>query len=260
MPPLPDPSPAIALVTGAGRGLGRHLALELANQGLQVAALGRKPADLEGLAAEAGNGRIHPVIADVSDAGALREAFAKIDKDLGPIDTLINNAAVYPHRDFLEETPESFQQTMSINLGGMVAVSMFALERMVEQGRGRIINVTSYADVRPAHLSSAYSVSKGAGRILTRAMIADLGDRFPDIVINDWIPGALNTGMGIPDGHEPAQAARWGVSLALWRDRALTGAVFMENREELPMVSFKRRLFNKVSGQGQSSRKILPLD
>lgn len=256
MPPETPPAPAIALVTGAGRGLGRALALELAARGLRVAAMGRTGADLETLAQQEGQGRIYPVVADVADAQALRAGFEAIDRDLGPVDTVINNAAVYPHRDFLEETPESFQQTLAINLGGMVAVSQLSLARMVEAGQGRIVNVTSYADRRPVQLSSAYSVSKGAGRILTRAMVADLGDRFPDIVINDWIPGALNTAMGIPEGHEVAEAAKWGAGLALWRARDLNGVVFVENREELPALSFKRRLFNKLTGQSPAPRVI----
>lgn len=255
MPPPPDPEPRIVLVTGAGRGLGRALTLELAGRGLTMAALGRNRADLDALAAET-KGRIHPVLADVADPDALRAAFAEIDVALGPVDTLINNAAIYPHVDFLDETPESFAATMAVNLGGIVACSMLALERMTQTGFGRIVNVTSFADRRPTHLASAYSVSKGAGRILTRAMVADLGDRFPNIVITDWIPGALNTAMGIPNGHDPAEAARWGASLALWRDPTLNGATFVEDTEMQEPTSLKRRLFDRFSGHRNPARRI----
>lgn len=252
------PAPEVAVVTGAGRGLGRHLAQELATQGLRVVALGRKIEDLEALADEtAGNaGTIVPMLADVSDVTELRAAFDRTHVELGPVDILFNNAAVYPHRDFLEETPESFQQVMDINLGGTVNCAMLALEHMVPRGRGRIINVATFAGNDPTYLASAYSVSKGACRILTKSMVRDLGDRFHDILINDWVPGALQTEMGLPDGTDPALAAKWGVALALWHDQDLNGVTFDRDCEQLPVLSLKRRLFNKLTGRTKAARRI----
>lgn len=248
------PQARLALVTGAGRGLGREMARKLAAQGVQVAALGRNLADVESLAAELPG--ITAIQGDVGDIQSLRAAFAQIDETLGPVDTLINNAAIYPHRDFLEETPESFMSTININLGGPAVCAMLALERMVARGHGRIVNVASFAGRKPTHLSSAYSVSKGAALILTQAMVTDLGDRFPDIVINDWVPGALNTSMGIPDGIPVEQAASWGVSLAMLRDRDLNGVTFLGDREQVPPQSFKRRLFYKLTGMARKPRQI----
>jgi NAD(P)-dependent dehydrogenase (short-subunit alcohol dehydrogenase family) len=247
----------IALVTGAGRGLGRALALRLAEKGLIVGALGRKVADLESLAAEAVHGRIVPLIADVANVKSLAQAFEALDRKAGPVDTLINNAAVYPHRDFLDETPESFMATVNVNLGGIVAASSLALERMVPRGTGRIVNVATFAGNAPTYLASAYSVSKGAARILTQAMVRDLGDRFPDIVITDWIPGVLRTDMGLPDGIEPAVSARWGAALALWHDPTLNGALFVEQDEHLPVTSFRRQIFDKLTGRGSKPRRIV---
>ena len=235
------------MVTGAGRGLGRELALELARRGIHVAAIGRQSGDLTSLAEEWPEGQVIPVVADVANPDAVREAFDQISQRLGPVEILINNAAVYPHRDFLDETPEQFMETVAINLGGMATCSMMALEHMVASGYGRIVNVVSFADIHPAHLSSAYSVSKGAGRILTKAMVTDLADRFPEIVINNWIPGALSTKMGIPDGHDPKKAAKWGAELALWHDPSIMGTTFVENREHLSQPSLKRRIFNALT-------------
>lgn len=249
-------SPETALVTGAGRGLGRALSLELARRGLRVAALGRSGADLDALAAEAPAGAILPVICDLEDIAALRRAFGQVGEAFGGLHLLINNAAVYPQRDILEETPESFSQTVAVNLGGTVACSLLALEGMTAQGWGRIVNVTSFADIRPVPRSSAYAVSKGAGRILTRAMVADLGPRFPDIVISDWAPGALRTRMGLPDGTDPAEAAVWGANLALQTERSFNGAVFAQNRETLPGQPRLRRFLGKLTGRGPVARVL----
>lgn len=234
-----DLTKGIAVITGAGSGLGRALAVELACK-MPVVGFGRRLETLQETARLAGD--FTPMQVDVADPQAVSEAFAQI----GPVSVLINNAAVYPRRDFLQESGDSFARTMQINLGGMVNCSHAALQTMVQTGEGRILNVASFADIAPLPASSAYSVSKGAGRILTRALVADLGDRFPDIVITDWLPGMLATDMGIPDGLHPETAAKWGVKLALWHDATLNGVTFEMDYELLPPQSLKRRLKNKL--------------
>ena len=234
------PADGIAIVTGGGSGLGRALARRLAQDGFTVAITGRRPEALAETAAR--SARIFPVPLDVAEAGAVADEFARLARDHGPIALLVNNAAVYPRRDFLDETPESFSQTVAINLGGTVNASHAALGDMVQTGHGRILNVATFADLDPLPCSSAYAVSKGAARILTRALLADLADRFPGIVISDCVPGMLNTGMGIPDGVPPERAAEWGVALACDRDPTLSGTVFEMNRELLPQRGLKGRV------------------
>ena len=229
----------LAVITGAGGGLGRALALELCARGLRVAGLGRRQATLAQTAALPGPG-FSAHVCDVADPAAVEETFA----DLGPVALLINNAAIYPRRDFLDETGASFLETVAINLGGTASCSRAALTSMVDAGRGRILNVATFADLAPLPASSAYSVSKGAARILTRALVADLGDRFPNIVISDWMPGMLATKMGIADGLAPEVSARWGAELALWHAPELNGATFEMDREILPGRGLKSRLKN----------------
>ncbi len=246
----------VAVISGAGTGLGRALALELASRGMQVAGLGRRQGPLEEVAATEQAGRFTPYIVDIADAEALALVFADIHRDLGQPGLLINNAAIYPHRDILDETADSFMQTIGINLGGAFNCCHSVLPGMVDRGYGRIINIGSFADIRPAPLSAGYSVSKGAVRILTRSLVADLGDRFPDIIINDWMPGVLNTEMGLPDGIDPKDAAVWGANLALWHARDLNGVTFDRNQEKMPLVSFKRRIFNRVTGRRAVPRSL----
>ena len=230
----------LALVTGAGSGLGRALAIELAGRGLPVAGLGRRADALAETARLAGPD-FHAFPCDIADFDALRAAFAKADA-IAPLTLLINNAALYPHRDFLDETPESFMATMQVNFGGTLAATRLALDRFVPTGFGRILNVATFADLHPLPTAAAYSTSKGAARTLTRALTADLADRFPDIVITDWMPGMLATTMGIPDGLPPEVSAKWGAELALWHDPALTGATFEQDREILPPQGLKSKL------------------
>lgn len=244
----------VAVVTGAGDGLGKALTCGLLAQGLTVAGLvGRHQETLDAVAATAPGGRFLPVKADVSDPVAVAAAFDHIRAEAGAVTILINNAAVFPHRDILDETPDSFMQTVAVNLGGPFACCRAALDDMIAQGFGRIVNLGSFADIAPAPTAAAYSVSKGAARILTRAMVADLQDRFPDIIINDWMPGILATRMGLPDGIAPADAAQNCVRLALLHDRNINGLVFERDRSVHAPLSLKRGILNKVLGQSQTN-------
>lgn len=246
------------LISGASGGLGRALCVALCQKGHRVAGLGRRADALQQTADAAGHGFL-PLTCDVADWAAVKAAADKVRKAQGPIDILINNAAVYPRRDTLDETPQSFAETMAINLGGMVNCIHGVLPDMVETGKGRILNVSTFADISPLPASSAYSVSKGAGRILTKALIADLADRFPNIVIGDWMPGMLATQMGIPDGLSPQTAARWGAALALWDEPSLTGTLFEQDREVLPPRGLKGKIKDLITFQRRKPRQITPL-
>lgn len=239
----------VVVVTGASVGLGRALCQNLMGRGVRVAGLARSNDPLQQLAKDAPEGLFLPVAVDVGDPVAVTEAFAKIRSEMGAVSVLINNAALYPRRDILEETVDSFMHTVEVNLGGMVACTAEALQDMVETGVGRIVNVTTYAGNGPAPAAAAYSVSKGACRIYTKALLADLGDRFPDIIINEWIPGGLNTRMGIPDGLDPADAARWGGALALMHARGISGMTFERDHSVQPPAGIKRRIVNRILGR-----------
>ncbi len=234
----------VAVVTGAGSDLGRALTAALAMRGLKVAGISATPF-------EPVHAGVVPIIADVRDPAAVAAAFADIRDRLGAPTILINGAEVYPHRDILEETPASFMDTVQMNLGGAFNCCHAVLPDMVARGHGRIVNIVTFADVLPAPMAAGYSVSKGALRILTRALVADLGDRFPGIVITDWVPGTHTPRKGIPDGVDPGVAAEWGANLALLQDREINGLVFLQDREHMPPRSLKGRVKDRVLGRGR---------
>jgi NAD(P)-dependent dehydrogenase (short-subunit alcohol dehydrogenase family) len=237
-------SAEVAVVTGASSPLGRALMSQLAERGVAVAGIARTPFEIDASGALT-------LVADVRDPAAVTVAFQAIRDQLGHPTILINSAEVYPHRDILEETPQSFMDTVQTNLGGAFNCCHAVLPQMVASGSGRIINVVTFADILPAPLAAGYSVSKGALRILTRALVADLGDRFPGIVINDWVPGTHKPRKGIPDGVDPELAAEWGANLALIRDRGINGLVFLQDREHHPPKSLKGRVKDRVLGRGR---------
>lgn len=251
-----SPQDGCVVLTGAGSGLGRAMAGVLTERGFSVYGFGRRLAALEETQTSCARGLFHPRAVDVSDATAVRDQIDLIATEAGPIALLINNAAVYPRVDFLEASAQDFMDVVQVNMGGMVNCSHAVLSHMAQRGQGRILNVATFADLNPLPTAGAYSVSKGAARILTRALIADICDRFPNIVIGDWMPGMLKTEMGILDGLDPAVSAKWGVSLALNADPAMTGAVFEMNLEVLPPQGLKGKLKGLLTGQRRKPRII----
>ncbi len=236
----------VALVTGAGSGLGRALAMELAARGMKVAGFGRRMDALEAVRSDIGADQFLPISVDVSDFDAVAARFQQIRDHWGAVSVVINNAAVYPHRDLLEETPHQFMKTVGINLGGTYACAHHALLCMKETGVGHIVNVSSFADVAPLPASAAYSVSKGAQRILSRALVADLADRFPGIIVTTWMPGILATDMGMSEGLPPEVAAKWGAELAMRQDTELNGKMFEMSCELPEGRGLKRRVKDLV--------------
>jgi NAD(P)-dependent dehydrogenase (short-subunit alcohol dehydrogenase family) len=243
-----------ALVTEAGTGLGGALCAELCAREHRVAGLARRSEDLEETARLAGQ-LFTGIVYDPADPTAVSRAFRKVRSQIGPVDILINNPVVPPRRDFLDETAESFMAILSVNVIGAMACTREALWDMVERGEGRILNVISSADLDPPPTSSTYTVSEAARRTLTPVLVADLADRFPKIVISDWDPGLVAAGTGLSDGSTLEVAARWGTSLAMMRDPALTGSLWKQDREILPRSSLRQRIAYRLLGRTQVSRR-----
>lgn len=151
-----------ALITGAGRGIGRAVAIELAKEGVNVGLVGKTIANLEKVAEELSefDVNVSAAICDVSDSESVSHAVEHIKSDLGFIDILINNAGTAKFGGFLDLTPQEWEEIIQVNLMGVYHVTRAVLPEMIEKKAGDIVNISSTAGEKGAPVTSAYSASK----------------------------------------------------------------------------------------------------
>jgi NAD(P)-dependent dehydrogenase (short-subunit alcohol dehydrogenase family) len=162
----------VALVTGAGRGIGHDLALGLAGAGARVAVGVRRPDDAAELVAairEAG-GDAAAVALDVTDTASIEAAVAETVERFGRIDILVNNAGLGTNHDALDATEAEWDELFAVNVRGLFFASQAAGRRMVAQGHGRVVNIASQAGLVGIRRHAAYSASKGAVIALTKVL------------------------------------------------------------------------------------------
>jgi NAD(P)-dependent dehydrogenase (short-subunit alcohol dehydrogenase family) len=157
-------SGGVALITGAGRGLGRAFAIALGEQGFALALTARTAAEINETAEEIvrAGGRAVAIPGDVTDRQAVERAVATTETELGPIDLLINNAGVLTGGLVGMLDPDEWWRDVGINLRGPFLFANAVVPGMTARGRGRIINVASYAGVQGIETGAAYCVSKAA--------------------------------------------------------------------------------------------------
>lgn len=185
----------VALVTGAGSGIGRASAVRLAREGATVVALGHRQESADDVAEEirGEGGTVLPVAADVGDVDMVKDVFARIESELGRLDAVVANAGVNGVWAPLEELePEEWSSTINTNLTGTFLTVRFAVPLLVKQG-GSIVVISSINGTRTFSNSgaSAYATSK-AGQVAFARMIAvELGPR--GVRVNSVCPGAIDT-------------------------------------------------------------------
>jgi 3-oxoacyl-[acyl-carrier protein] reductase len=187
----------IVLVTGAQRGIGRAVALRFAQEGADVALnfLDDQPAAAAGAAQITALGRRCCVIqGDVSKPEAVRRLVATTERELGPIDVLVNNAGIFPRASFLDLTEETWDAVLDTNLKGTFVCAQEVTRRMVRAQRpGVVINLASGAPYRGSLRATAYMASKLGIVGLTRGMARELAPHH--IRVNAVAPGVTNTAM-----------------------------------------------------------------
>lgn len=150
----------VALVTGAGSGMGRLAAHRLAEGGARVAAVDVNEAGLQETARDREG--IHPFPLDVTDARAVEACVARVEGELGPVDRVMNAAAIMPTGLVAEQDADLINRIMAINYGGTVNVTMAVLPGMLSRGSGDLVNFASVAGWLPAIHFGAYNASKFA--------------------------------------------------------------------------------------------------
>ena len=189
----------IALVTGAGHGIGREIALALARSGAEIVVTDVSDKIFEvGKEIESLGTKAFPIKCDVTDA---KEAVAIEEKVLGKyerIDILVNNAGIYPQKPFLEMTMEDWNKVISINLNGVFHCTKAVIPKMVEQKYGKIVNIASIAGAVIGYMNLAhYSASKAGIVGFTKSLALEMAQY--GININAIAPGPIDIG-GIPAG------------------------------------------------------------
>lgn len=183
-----------ALVTGGGSGLGLAIARGLGRAGAAVVINGRNRAKLEAAAAELERDGVTPAVApfDVTDAAAVTQAMAALERD-GPIDILVNNAAINQRAPLEKFSDADWRSLMAANLDGPFFVTRAVIPAMKSRKRGKIINICSLASDIGRPNIVPYAASKGAVRMLTRALAVELAPS--NIQVNGITPGFFRTEM-----------------------------------------------------------------
>ncbi|MFC4065299.1 2,3-dihydro-2,3-dihydroxybenzoate dehydrogenase [Actinoplanes subglobosus] len=181
----------IALVTGAGQGIGRAVALAFAAEGYRVAAVDRDAKGVDRLAAD--HGAVSPYVADVTDAGLIEAVVTSIEADLGPIEVLANVAGILRMGQVTAFSDSDFAEMFAVNVGGVFHTSRAVARRMTGRRRGVIVTVSSNAAGIPRAGMAAYCASKAASTMFTKSLGLELAPY--GIRCNVVAPGSTDTEM-----------------------------------------------------------------
>ena len=225
----------VALVTGGGRGIGRSIARELADAGMRAAVAARSPGQVEETAREIGG---LAITADVSNPEEVEEMVATVERELGPIDLLVNNAGVGLSGGLpWEEDPADWWRVFEINVLGAYLCARAVLRGMVERGHGRIVNTGSGASYLPmGGGSTGYGSSKAALGRFGELLAGQVADRGISVFVIS--PGLVRTAMTEPFGDDlpwtpPELAPRLVRVLASGRADALAGRYIHAEHDDI---------------------------
>jgi NAD(P)-dependent dehydrogenase (short-subunit alcohol dehydrogenase family) len=227
----------VALVTGASSGIGRHIAVLLAQHGASVAVAARSEDRLAVLVDEivAAGGKAASIKLDITEIAAIAPAIDRVEATLGPVDILINNAGTSLRKRIVNTTAADYDAMMTVNLRGPYFLAAEIGKRLIARGaRGSILNVSSANALKPAAGFSVYSISKAAIIQMTKVMALEWAAN--QINVNAVCPGyilsAMTAELAVSESGRRLQASlprqRMGVSEDL--DCMITALVSPENR------------------------------
>jgi NAD(P)-dependent dehydrogenase (short-subunit alcohol dehydrogenase family) len=190
----------VALITGAGQGLGQTIARELAEEGAAVALVELRPDTLAATESEL-KAKGHQVLAyavDITDHDAYGRAIADVVRQWGHIDILVNNAAITIYGTILEDSLDNWRKQMAVNLEAIYMGTKMTVPHMVKQHYGRIISTTSIQGIASSGDCGAYNATKGGIIAFTKSLAVELAPY--NIVANAVAPGFMRTPMSVVNG------------------------------------------------------------
>lgn len=195
-----------AIVTGAGRGIGREIALMLAREGAKVICIARSEASAGGTAEAIRNqgGCAESYAVDVSNSKAVKDSIDGILRSVGKVDILVNNAGVTRDNLFMRMSEDEWEQVMNTNLKGLFLVTRALIRGFIKQRFGRIVNISSIVGLRGNAGQCNYSASKAGVIGFTKSLAKEVGSR--GITVNAVAPGFIETDMTavLPDSVKEA--------------------------------------------------------
>lgn len=222
-----------ALITGAGKGIGKAIALALAKEGVNVILLARTQDEIENVAAKARSLRVKAlaITADVADINSVNTAVEKALAEFKTIDILINNAGIASFGKFLELEPADWERIIQVNLMGTYYVTRAILPNMIERQIGDIINISSTAGLNGNALTSAYSASKFAVLGLTDSLMQEV--RKHNIRVTALTPSTVATELSkelkLTDGNPEKVMQSEDVAELIIAQLKLNRRVFIKN-------------------------------
>lgn len=193
---MPDLKGKVAIVTGGSRGIGEHIALQLARRGADVAINYRsRESDAKTVLSqiEAEGVRSLAIQADLSQMQEARELIKQVHREWGRVDILVNNAGITRDKSMKKLTDDDWNEVLDTNLGGVYATCSEVLPLMMEQSYGRIINITSFVGQAGNFGQANYAASKGGIIAFTKTMAIEMAKY--NITVNAIAPGFTETEM-----------------------------------------------------------------
>lgn len=199
----------IAIITGGGRGIGRAIAEAFVAEGADVAIADQSPeartGDLMSALRKSGRRAVY-IQTDVSKEAEVKAMVERAEKELGPVDTLVNDAGIFSQVLLHEMSSEQWDRVLNVNLRGVFLCTRYVLPQMLERGRGNIINVGSQLGQIGGHEMVHYSASKGGVLAFTKALAREVSTK--GVRVNAIAPGPILTDMMKDETDE-------------WRDKKL---------------------------------------
>ncbi|HOK09654.1 MAG TPA: SDR family oxidoreductase [Candidatus Hydrogenedens sp.] len=233
----------VAIVTGAGRGIGRAIALTLADAGISVAILSRTESEVQETAKQilAKGGNVLPIVADVTESEQIRQCVNSVIQQWGRIHILVNNAGFARFKPFIELTLDEWNQTLNVNLTGTFIVTKAVVPHMIEHKEGIIINISSVSGLRPIPNQSAYCASKHGVNGLTTTLAMELKPY--NIRVHAICPGGVLTRLSeenMPERDKsdwmlPEDVAHTVMYFLTQHPRATTDIIYLRRYGSVPL-------------------------